>query len=98
MSYESVFRRIPSSTSVTDTGECTYSSARTATCPTQTIAARGSREEEPGFLDILAESEEAMPLFLMAFERVTDLFSGLGPLTAAAQEEMAKSLFGKGEG
>ncbi len=48
-------------------------------------------EEEPGFLDILAESEEALPLFSRAFEEVIALFNGLDPLTAAAQEEMAKS-------
>jgi hypothetical protein len=48
-------------------------------------------EEGPGFLDMLAETEEAMPLLVQVSEELTAIFEGLPALTEAAHEEMNRS-------
>lgn len=47
--------------------------------------------EEPGFLDMLAETEEAIPLLVRVAEDITAVFEGLPALTDEAMREMAES-------
>lgn len=49
------------------------------------------QEEEPGFLDMLAEVEEAIPLLARVSEEITTVFEGLPALTDEAMAEMATS-------
>jgi hypothetical protein len=49
------------------------------------------QEEGPGFLDMLAETEEATPLLAQVSEELTAVFEELPALTDAVLEEMAKS-------
>lgn len=48
-------------------------------------------EEEPGFLDMLAETEEAVPLFAQVADELTRAFEGLNPLTNEMTREIAQS-------
>lgn len=48
-------------------------------------------EEGPGFLDVLAEAEEATPLLARVAEEITAIFEELPALTDEAMREMAES-------
>ena len=67
------------------------SSVLEAGSPIDEQEVREAPDEKPGFLDMLAETEEAFPLFAPVSEDVTALFNELGSLTSAAQDEMTKS-------
>jgi hypothetical protein len=45
----------------------------------------------PGFLDMVAEAEEAAPLLSQVMEKLTEVFESLSNLTDKAMEEMARS-------
>jgi hypothetical protein len=55
------------------------------------VAEPGEIEEEPGFLDMFAEAEEALPLLGRVAEELTVFFEGLPSLTDEAMREMAES-------
>ncbi len=48
-------------------------------------------KEEPGFLDMLAEAEEAAPLIGQVTNELTTAFEGLNPLTDEMMREIAQS-------
>ena len=48
-------------------------------------------QEDPGFLDMMAEAEEALPLLGQVADNLTIAFEGLNPLTDEMTREIAKS-------
>lgn len=54
-------------------------------------AEEGGDEEEPGFLDMLAATEEALPLLARVAEDITAVFEGIPALTDETMREMAES-------
>jgi methyl-accepting chemotaxis protein len=55
------------------------------------VAESEEQVEEPGFLDMLAEAEEAVQLLAQAMEEITVVFEGLPVYTDEAMREMAES-------
>jgi len=51
----------------------------------------GHEHEEPGFLDMQAEAEEAVPLLAKVTEEITLVFTQVSNLTEEATQEIAKS-------
>ncbi|MDP9439370.1 MAG: hypothetical protein M3P49_11595 [Actinomycetota bacterium] len=62
-----------------------------AEVPGDTEPSGEEHEEEPGFLDMLAEAEDAAPIFARVAEELTALFEGIPALTDDAMTEMSKS-------
>ena len=52
------------------------------------IVATGPEEDGPGFIELLAESEEAMPLFIQTLHSLTEVASDIGDSMKIATEEM----------
>ena len=58
---------------------------------TQTAASEDGDDEEPGFLDMLAEAEEALPLLARVAEEITGVLDSLPALTDEMMRSMAES-------